>query len=427
MPNSIPAHVPETSRRERLATAVRDPVTRAIWAVGIGQIVSWGTTLYALGVLGKSVAADTGWSLGLVYGGLTTGLLVSSVVSTAMGRLIDRRGGRAVMVAGALLSALGLTLVAIAQAPVVYLAAWALVGLAMRMSLYDAAFAAIVQVSPARGRRSISFVTLFGGFASTVFWPIGFWLAAQYGWRGTLLIFAAINLLAAAPLYLTGLAHRETAPASTPTATDAAPIATPIANAHLDGGARRFALVMFGLIMAANAAVFGALAAHLLPLIAATGVGAKEAVMLAALKGVAQVASRLADVVFGAALHPVTLGRIATAILPLSLIILIAAGMNFWGALAFTLVLGASNGLNTIVRGAVPLALFGPNGYGAVLGLLATPYLLLNALAPTAFAVLVDAYGYNDGAYVLLAIALLALVGMEILARWHRRLSAATV
>ena len=424
MPNSIPAQVPETSRRERLATACRDPVTRAIWAVGIGQIISWGTTLYALGVLGKSVATDTGWSLGLVYGGLTTGLLVSSLVSTTMGRLIDRRGGRAVMVAGALLSALGLALVAIAQTPVVYLAAWALVGLAMRMSLYDAAFAAIVQASPARGRRSISFVTLFGGFASTVFWPIGFWLDAQYGWRGTLLIFAAINLLAAAPLYLTGLGYRETAPPSA-AATDAAPIAAPLAPVHLDGGARRFALVMFGLVMAANGAVFGTLAAHLLPLIAATGVGAKEAVMLAALKGVAQVASRLADVVFGSALHPVTLGRITTTILPLSLIILIAAGMNFWGALAFTLVLGASNGLNTIVRGAVPLALFGPNGYGAVLGLLATPYLLLNAVAPTAFAVLVDAYGYSVGANVLLAIAMLGVVGMEILARWHRRLAAA--
>lgn len=410
----------QSTARGRISAAVHDPVWRAIWAVGTGQIVSWGTTLYALGVLGKSVAADTGWSLGLVYGGLTTGLLVSSAVSTAMGRLIDRRGGRPVMVAGALLSALGLALVAMAQTPLLYLAAWAIVGLAMRMSLYDAAFAAIVQVAPARGRRSISFVTLFGGFASTVFWPVGFWLDGQYGWRTTLLVFAAINLCVTAPLYLAGLGHRETAPAPAPVTSGT----TPAPSMHLEGAARRFALWLFALIMAANAAVFGTLASHLLPLIAAAGVGAKEAVMLAALKGVAQVAGRVADIVFGAALHPVTLGRIAVAILPLSLIVLIAGGMNFWAALAFTVVLGVSNGLITIVRGAVPLALFGPKDYGAVLGLLATPYLLLNAIAPMAFAVLADSYGYRVGTIVLLGIATIALIAMEILARWHRNRAA---
>jgi MFS family permease len=413
---------PDRARDTWINRARRDPVWWAICAVGTGQIISWGTTLYALGVLGRSVATDTGWSLGLVYGGLTLGLLVSSAISTSVGRLTDTRGGRVIMTTGAGLSAAGLALVALSHTPVTYLAAWMVVGLAMRLSLYDAAFTAIVQVAPSRGRRSISFLTLFGGFASTVFWPIGFWLDGRYGWRTTLLVFAAINLVIALPLYAIGLHHRPRAVFADRSEVAASDTALS-PGIYLEGSARRFAMGLFAVIMAANAAVFGALASHLVPLIAATGVGAKEAITLAALKGVAQVAGRFADIVYGRNLHPVTLGRISVAILPLSLIILILGGMSFIAALTFTLVLGVSNGLITIVRGAVPLALFGPQGYGAVLGLLAMPYLLLNALAPMAFAVLAETYGYRTGAIVLLAISALALAAMEALAHWHRGLA----
>src|SRR5262245_16038405 len=172
----------------------RDPATHAVVALGFTQIIAWGTTLYALGVLGKPIAADTGWSQSLVFGGLTIGLLVSSAASTTVGRLIDGRGGRLVMSAGSILIAFGLAALSQVTHPYVYWSAWAFLGLAMLMNLYDAAFAALVQVAPSRGRRSISYLTLFGGFASTVFWPIGYELNAAYGWRTTLLVFAAINL-----------------------------------------------------------------------------------------------------------------------------------------------------------------------------------------------------------------------------------------
>ena len=192
-----------------LGAFLRDPATHAVLALGFTQIIAWGTTLYALGVLGKPIAADTGWSQSLVFGGLTVGLLVSSAASTWVGRLIDRRGGRLVMSAGSVLIAIGLVVLSQVTHPYAYLAVWAFLGLAMRMSLYDAAFAALVQVAPSRGRRAISYLTLFGGLASTVFWPIGHELNAIYGWRTTLLIFAAINLLVCLPLHWFGLARRE--------------------------------------------------------------------------------------------------------------------------------------------------------------------------------------------------------------------------
>ena len=180
-------------------------------------------------------------------------------------------------------------------------------------------------------------------------------------------------------------------------------------------------MLLFSLVLGAAAFVFGALAVHLVPLLEAGGVGAATAVFLASLKGFAQVGGRLCDIAFGQRLHPVTLGRISIAFLPLSFAVLLAGGASLAAALAFIVTFGVANGLTTIVRGAVPLALFGPKGYGEVLGILATPYLLLNAAAPFAMALIVERGGYRAGASVLLAVSLLACAAMEIMARWHRR------
>ena len=204
----------------------RDPATHAVVALGFTQIIAWGTTLYALGVLGKPIAADTGWSQSLVFGGLTIALLVSSAASTTVGRLIDARGGRQIMCAGSVLIAVGLVALSQVTHPYAYLAAWAFLGLAMRMSLYDAAFAALVQVTPSRGRRAISYLTLFGGFASSAFWPIGHALNGAYGWRTTLLVFAAVNLAICLPLHWLGLARRESDVRAIPAATATADTAS---------------------------------------------------------------------------------------------------------------------------------------------------------------------------------------------------------
>jgi MFS family permease len=143
-----------TSARSGL---LHDPAAHAVVALGITQIIAWGTTLYALGVLGKPIVADTGWSQGVVFGGLTVGLLTSGAVSHWVGRLIDRRGGRAVMAIGSIVMAFGLVLLSLVTHPYAYLAVWVLLGVSMRLCLYDAAFAALVQVAPSRGRRAISY------------------------------------------------------------------------------------------------------------------------------------------------------------------------------------------------------------------------------------------------------------------------------
>ena len=399
----------------------RDPATHAVVALGFTQIIAWGTTLYALGVLGKPIAADTGWGQSLVFGGLTIALLVSSAASTTVGRLIDARGGRQIMCAGSVLIAVGLVALSQVTHPYAYLAAWAFLGLAMRMSLYDAAFAALVQVTPSRGRRAISYLTLFGGFASSAFWPIGHALNGAYGWRTTLLVFAAVNLAICLPLHWLGLARRESDVRAIPAATATADTASRPSDPPLEGTARTIGMALFALIGAASAVVFGALAVHLVPILEATGLALTTAVLLASLKGFAQVAGRIWEIVLGHSLKPVNLGRISVAFLPLSFLVLMLGGANFWTALAFTLLFGVANGLMTIVRGAVPLALFGPKGYGAVLGILATPYLLLAALSPTAFAFVVERWGYGAGEAIMLGAGLVSFLAMEVMALWYRR------
>ncbi len=398
--------------------ASRDPLARSVWALGLTELIAWGTTFYALGVLGRPISAGTGWSQSLVFGGMTAGLVTSAILSTAIGRLVDRHGGRPVMTSGLLTAAIGQLVIAAAETEWVYLAGWLLLGLALRMVLYDAAFAAIVQVLPSRGRRAISYLTLFGGLASTVFWPLGHWLDGAIGWRMTLVVFAALNLLVAAPLAWWGLARREPDDIARerPSAGDGA--AHPDHGRRpLEGAERLVALVLIGVMLAANAFVFGALSVHLVTVLQSTGLALGVAVGLASLKGVAQVAGRAWELYYGQSMAAVSVGRIAIALLVASLVILVAAGAGPGMALAFTLILGVSNGLVTIVRGAVPLALFGAEGYGTLLGILATPQLLMNAVAPFAFAAIVETFGPAAGQGILLGAGLLSLVAMEAVAR----------
>ena len=397
-----------------------DPMPVAVLSLGVTQIVAWGTTLYALGVLAMPIAMETGWSRSLVFAGLTVGLLGSGFTSAPIGRWTDRIGGRAVMSLGSLLVATGLVLLSLARNELMYLAAWAALGPAMRMTLYDAAFTSLVQVTPSRGRAAISYLTLFGGFASSAFWPIGHVLADWMGWRGTCLVYAALNLGLCLPLHWWGLARREMAePVDTPSASPQMVAGLPA----LDEKSRTMAMGLFALATSATAFVFGAMAVHLPAVLQAHGLAAGVAVTLASIKGVAQVGGRVCEIVWGKKLHPLDLGRISIAFMPLAFVVLMAGGASFAAALAFTVLFGIGNGLVTIVRGAVPLALFGKEGYGTILGILATPYLILNALAPAALAIVVDLWGYEAAEAVVLAAGLIATLAMEAMSVWYRRLT----
>src|SRR5688572_7822231 len=403
-------------RRIVLFSSPLDPFLRAVCTLGIVQITTWGTSYYSLGVLAGPIAADTGWSLSLTYFGFTVALLAMGLISAWAGRAIDRWGARAVMSAGVVLVSIGLALLSQVRTEAAYLATWVFTGIGMRLCLYDAAFAALVQVVPSRGRRAISYLTLFGAFASSVFWVLGHFLNEAYGWRQTLLLFSLINLVVCLPLIWIGLARREAAAGPE----EKAPVPTPD-GAPLTGRSRTVAMVLFALIMSLNGFVFAVVTVQLVPLLEAAGLGLAAAVWVASLKGFAQFGGRVVEIFFARNLRAITVARIAIGVLPFSFLLLLMAGGNLAAILAFTLLMGASQGVITIVRGAVPLALFGATGYGAVLGLIATPILVVNAAAPTLFAMVVDRWGWHAAQIALVACSATSCLAMELMSRWYER------
>ena len=405
--------------RQRLT----DPMVSAVVALGITQITAWGTSYYCLGVLAAPISQDTGWSRGFVFLGFTVALLTMGLVSSAVGRAIDRHGGRAVMTLGTVFVSAGLFALAHVHGQAAYLAVWAFLGLGMRLCLYDAAFAALVQVAPSRGRKAISYLTLFGAFASSVFWVVGHTLNAQVGWRQTLVLFALINLVVCLPLHWLGLARRETAEAAGPTGAATADVDGP----PLEGRARSVAIILFALIMSLNGFVFGVISVQLVPLLEAAGLATAVAVWVASMKGVAQFGGRVVEISFAGNLRAITVARIAVGVLPPSLLLLLAGTGSLPLIVAFTLLMGASQGVITIVRGAVPLVLFGAKGYGAVLGVIATPILIVNAASPTVFAWIVDRWGWATGRVSLLVGCSAAWLAMELMSRWYERRRAVAV
>ena len=409
-------------RRDDWRTRLTDPMTVAVVALGITQITAWGTSYYCLGVLAGPIGRDTGWSRGFIFLGFTVALLAMGLVSGTVGRMIDRHGGRAVMTLGTIFVSAGLLTLSHVQSQAAYLAVWAFLGLGMRLCLYDAAFAALVQVAPSRGRTAISYLTLFGAFASSVFWVVGHALEEQVGWRHTLVLFAAINLVVCLPLHWFGLARRE------PAERMAASGSTGQVSADgppLEGRVRSIAIALFALIMSLNGFVFGVISVQLVPLLEAAGLATAAAVWVASLKGVAQFGGRVVEIVFGRSLRAITVGRIAIGILPPSLVLLLLGTGHLPLVVAFTLVMGASQGVITIVRGAVPLALFGARGYGAVLGVIATPVLVVGAVSPTVFAWIVDRWGWGVGRVSLLVGCSASCLAMEVMSRWYERRRAA--
>ncbi len=403
---------------------MRSPFAIAVNALGITQITAWGTSFYCLGVLAKPIAAETGWAISTIFLGFSVALVTMGVISTSVGRLIDRIGARIVMSAGTVIVSLGLFALAQVQGVVPYFAAWIVMGIGMRCCLYDAAFAALVQVVPSRGRLAISYLTLYGAYASTVFWVIGHYLNEAYGWRGTLMLFATINLVICLPLNWIGLSWRETGAAAT---TAAKPTTSSPEGPALQGRQRTIGMVLFALIMSLNGFVFGVISLQLVPLLEAAGLVGAVAVWVASLKGHGQFGGRLIEIFFAKNLKAMTVARIAIGVLPPCLVLLMVARGELWLLVAFTLLLGASQGVITIVRGAVPLALFGAEGYGAVLGLIATPILLVNAFSPTLFALIVDQIGWHNGLYVLLACSVLTWIAIELMSRWYEGARNATV
>ena len=392
---------------------------RIVAALSLSQLVGWGVTFYWVGVFGDRIVADTGWSRGVVHGGFSLALLVMGFASPTIGRAIDRAGGRWVMAAGSLAGALGLALLATAHTLLHWFTAWVVLGLAMRMALYDACFAALVRIDPVAARRAITTVTLSGGLASTVFWFVGEALAARLGWRDATWVFAVLAL-ATLPLHLAVPAAAAPGATVTPRSGETAASRTLPPPLAATPEASREAAILFGIVAVTTSVLASALAAHMIPLLVALGLTLPAAVAVSSLRGVGQSAARFAEFATGSRAHPLDLAAFACLLLPVTLALAPLAGASHAAALAFSIGGGAGNGLVTIARGAVPLVLFDPRAYGAITGRIGAPAFWFSALAPFVMALTLD-HGGAGLALAGLAVPALAAAVAALLLRWRFR------
>jgi MFS family permease len=266
---------------------------------------------------------------------------------------------------GSLLAALGLALIVYADHPAAYLAVWLLLGVAIAATLYDPAFATLGRIFGAAARRPITALTLAGGFASTVSWPATHFLLEAVGWRGTYLVYAALLALVAAPLHAFALPRTRAKPAARPDQeVQARSVVLPPTG---------WPFLLTAAAFAAYAFVPSGLSAHLLAIFGRAGMDAATVVAIGALFGPAQVAARICELLFARSIHPLLIARFAVAMLLAAFALIALFGLTVAPAASFAVMFGMANGLLTIARGAVPLALFGPAGYGHIVGRIGGP------------------------------------------------------
>lgn len=389
-----------------------------VTALGITQIVSWGTIFYGISVLAKPMMAELGWSFTFVFAGFSVSLLVGGIVSRPVAAFIQKRGGRVTLTMGSVVGGIGLLLLSQVREPVVYIAAWIVLGLASRLTLYDAAFATLVEIYGIRARRPISILTLFGGLASSIFWPICHYANEAVGWRGAWLVCALAVLLVCTPLHLM-LPRLGAAMGASDGDGNGATGADP--EPLVPAEARASAILMLAIAMACNSFVTTSLSVHLIPAVVSMGVAAATAVWVSSLRGVFQSLGRLAEILWGRNLDPFLFANISTGMMVIAFVPLAAGGVSTPAFLAFNILFGISLGLVTIVKGAVPLVLFGKHGYANVLASIATPGLIVTAAAPTAYAAILDTVGPVWGFVVLFVVSLASFAATLALAWRFRR------
>ena len=347
-------------------------------ALGVAQTIGWASSYYIPAVLATPMAESFGLSPVWVFGAFSMAMVVSATVGPWAGARIDRIGGRGVLMLSNLVFAAGLALLSVAPSPAVLFAAWAIIGLGMGMGLYEAAFATLAGIYGKDARGPITGITLIAGFASTVGWPLSGLMLATWGWREACLGWALAHLVLALPLNALLPKGTETI---APTTTDVTQGPPP----------PRLALWLLACVFAATWFNSTAMAAHLPGLLQAAGASTAVAIAAGALIGPAQVAARVLEFGLLRRFHPLASARLAASAHPVAALFLVALGGP--AAYAFAVLHGAGNGILTIAKGTLPLALFGAAGYGMRLGWLNAPARLLQAAAPLIFGAALAAWG----------------------------------
>lgn len=405
----------------KLSSSVGLPPSRhfLILVLGVAQIFAWGSSYYLLAVLAQPIVNDTGWPLAWVVGGLSFGLLVAGIVSPHVGDSIQRLGGRLVLSASTGLMATGLAGLALSPNLALYIASWLVLGVGMGAGLYDAAFATVGRLYGLSARTAIATLTLFGGFASTVCWPLSALFVSMFGWRNTCLIYAAIHLAVLLPLYIctlpTELKYSSGAEAKILYQNDKASVG-------LSPLILKLLFILTALVISIGSAISAMLSVHLLIFLQSREIALAAAVALTMIVGPSQVGARAIEMLISRFYHPIWTKFASTLAVATGIGLLWIGAKIIPAALIFY---GAGIGIASIARGTLPLAIFGPGRYASVMGRIAMPSLIMQAASPSLGAWVMDVLGTDMvlGALFAIAIVNVALVAClyAILCRYPRQ------
>lgn len=372
-----------------------------LWAVlglGITQVTGYGTLYYSFGILAPDMARDFGLSVEWMFAALSAALLGGGLVSPWVGRWIDAFGAGPVMAAGSLAAALALAACAMSSDRALFAVALVILEVSANFVQYGAAFALLVQINPKVAQRSITYLTLIAGFASTIFWPITTALHEYFAWREVYLTFAGLNMAVCVPI------HSWLALASRKARRTGSKTALPQVEGTLANGQRRSGFILmvagFALLSLASSAIL----VHMVPLMSSLGLGTLAA-FVGTMFGPAQVASRIVNMVFGRGLSPLWLAALSATLISLSLAVLELTAPSTAGAIAFAILFGFGNGIFSIAAGTLPLALFGSEGYGRLQGKVMSARLIVGAMAPFAFALSMRTMGASASLWAMAVLA----------------------
>jgi MFS family permease len=362
---------------------MRESKTTVVIALGSTQTLAWASSYYLPAILGAPIAKALGIAPSVFFGIFSIALLLSSGLAPIVGRVIDRHGGRPVLAASNVVLAAGLVMLGLAEGVIGLCAAWLVLGVGTAMGLYSPAFATLTRLYGIGARAPITGITLLAGFASTIGWPVSAFMLEHYGWREACFLWAGLNFFVCLPVNWLLI---PTAPAESPM-----PQAEEAGDTERGAEFQRGTMLILAFFFAATRFVSGALAAHLPRLLEGAGASAVAAIAAGALVGPAQVGARLFEFGILRSFHPLFPARVAALLHPLG-----AGFMALLGPLGitfFAILHGAGNGMLTIAGGTLPLALFGPNGYGKRTGILAVPTRIAESAAPLLFGLLIDRIG----------------------------------
>jgi MFS family permease len=349
-----------------------------IAALGTTQTLAWASSYYLPAILAYPIARDLGVSSNWIFAAFSGALVIAAMLGPRVGRQIDLVGGRSVLSASNLTLASGLVVLGCSYSIPVLAVAWLLLGIGMGFGLYDAAFAALGRIYGESARRSITGITLVAGFASTVGWPLSAWGLDTIGWRNTCFAWAAAHILIGLPInyFMLPVVHGAKAA---------------VARAIKPHIAIDRSMILLAFTFAAAWSVTGAMAAHMPRILETAGATTVQAVAAGALFGPAQVVARIIEAGFLSRYHPLLSTRLACLTHPIGAAILAVAGGG--AASVFAIFFGLGNGILTIARGTLPLAIFGPQNYGYRLGIIGAPARMAQAAAPLVFGLLIEGMG----------------------------------